>query len=349
MSTLAITYRKNPLYSEEVPEEPRLFATIDLSRYGVAAKITDLPIYYRHVAKPVGPIRVVYSTRVAGLLLEKGNLEGLVTVLDTCLGALIRFERLPEYVFHVGTNAWPIYQLSGQLVTRYPGGPVFSAPDIAELRIWLADHFKHIGRIQNRRELGILYFSQSDLQLYPPDCTLRPVTMPDIPVFPTKNGQGKQLVAPVNSHSIAVPTSEGAEVFDLHRKVGRYLVKQGRLADPYDITIRKLSPDAWTRVKSTLQPYEQALSYYAEANGRLPRRRVPVFKNARSLIAARKHDTGRTSLHLAPNIRGLQRRLGQELHREGVISSPDAVQVVPAQRHTPVSILDRLLQAPAVA
>ena len=350
MSTLAITYRKNPAYSEDTLDQPRLFATIDLSGYGLDTRITDLPIYFRRLDQPIGPIRVVYSTRVAGLLLEKGNLEGLVTVLDTCLGALIRFERLPEYVFHVGTSAWPIYQLPGQLVTRYPGGPVFSAPDIAELRIWLADHFKHIGRIQSRRELGILYFSRSDLQLHPPECTLRSVTMPDIPVFPTKNGQGKQLVAPVNSHSIAVPTSEGAEIFNLHRKVGRYLAQQGRLADPYDMTIRKLSPDTWTRVKATLEPYEQALSYYyVEVNGHLHRQRVSVFKDTRSLIAARKHDTGRTSLHLGSDIRRLQRRLGQELHREGIISSPDAVQVVPAQRHTPVSILDRLLQAPAVA
>lgn len=349
MSSLAITYRKNPLYSEGDLDEPRLFATIDLSRYGVETKITDLPIYFRRLDKPVGPIRVVYSTQVAGLPLEKGNLEGLVDVLETCLGALIRFERLPEYVFHVGTSAWPIYQLPGQLVTRYPGGPVFSAPDIAELRIWLANHFQHIGRIQNRRELGILYFSQSDLQLHPPRCTLRSVTMPDIPVFPTKNGQGQELAAPVNGHTITTPASEGTAIFDLHWKVGQYLVQRGRLADPCDLTIRKLSADTWIQVRETLEPYEQTLGYHTEVDGRLRRRQVPVFTNNRHLVAARQHDTGRTSLHLGPDMWSLQRQLGRELYQEGTIGSPDAVQIGAAQRTGPPSILDRLLHTPAFA
>lgn len=349
MSTLAITYRKNPLYSEGDLDEPRLFAAIDLSRYGVETKITDLPIYFRRLDKPVGPIRVVYSTQVAGLALEKGNLESLVSVLDTCLGALIRFERLPEYVFHVGTNAWPIYQLPGQLVTRYPGGPVFSAPDIAELRIWLADHFQHIGRIQHRRELGILYFSQSDLQLHPPNCTLRSVTMPDIPVFPTKTGQSTELAAPVNGHTVTVPVKEGTAIFDLHWKVGQYLMNRGRLEDPCDLTIRKLSADTWITVREGLERYGQALGYYAEVEGRLRHRQVPVFTNGRRLVAARQHDTGRISLHLGPDIRSLQQRLGRELVQAGTIGSPDAVQIGAAQRNGPLSILDRLLQTPAFA
>lgn len=347
MSTLAITYRKNPLYSEDTPKEPRLFATIDLSRYGVAARITDLPIYFRHLAKPVGAIRVVYSTRMAGLLLEKGNLEGLAAILDRYIGALIRLERLPEYIFHVGANAWPIYRLPGQLVTRYPGGPVFSASGIAELRMWLADHFKQAGYIRNRKELGILYLSQSDLQLYPPDCTLRSPGTADIPVFPTRNGQGKQLLAPVDSQSVAVPMNEGVEIFDLHREVGEYLVKRGRLADPYDITVRKLAAHTWARVQATLEPYTQALSYYAEVEGRLCRQQVPVFTNGHSLIAARMNRLGRVSLYLGPDIRALQLRLGEELYRQGTISSPGAVRITSAQQEERVSMLDRLLRVPA--
>ncbi|RME42492.1 MAG: hypothetical protein D6791_17605 [Chloroflexi bacterium] len=349
MSTLSITYRKNPQYVDGAVNEPRLFAVIDLSGYGVTEKITDLPIYFRQLKTPVGPIRVVYSTRVAGLPLERGNLESLVTVLDGYLASLIRFERLPEYVFHVGDDAWPIYQLPGELVTRYPGGPVFSAPDIAELRLWLADHFKRIGRIENRRELNILYLSHSDLQLYPPECTLRASTVPDIPVFPTKNGKGKKLVAPVNSQSISVPMSQDTALFDLYHEVGWYLTRRGRIADPYELTVRKLDRDTWARLKAALTPYGLALSFYVETDGRLRRHESPVFTDGQSLIAAQVNRLGRMSLYLGTDMRALQKRLGEELYSYRMISSPDAVQVVSAQRDAPMSILDRLLQAPAIA
>ncbi len=349
MSTLSITYRKNPQYVDGAINEPRLFAVIDLSGYGVAEKITDLPIYFRQLERPAGPVRVVYSTRVAGLLLERGNLESLVTVLDGYLGALIRFERLPEYVFHVGTNAWPIYRLPGQLVTRYPGGPVFSAPDIAELRIWLADHFMHIGRIQTRRELGILYLSHSDLQLHPPDCTLRSLRTPDIPVFSTKNGQGKQLVAPVNSRSIAVPTNNGEELFDLYRIVGEYLVRRGRLTDLYELTIRKLAVESWARAKATLMPFDRALSYHTEVDGRLRRKEIPIFANNQMMMAAQVNRLGRMSVYLGPDVRALQTRLGQELYQQGIIGSPDAVRIVSSHHTEPTSILDRLLEVPTYA
>jgi len=330
MSTLAITYRKNPQYSKGASDAPRLFAEIDLGRYGVAARVTDLPIYFRQLEKPVGPIREVYSTRVAGLPLEKGNLEGLVTVLDRHLGVLIRFERLPEYVFHVGDSAWPIYRLYGQLVTRYPGGPVFSAPNIAELYASLADHFKQSGRIQNHRELGILYFSQTDLQLHPPGCTLHSPEAADIPVFSTKNGRGKQLLAPVESRSFIVPMNEGAGIFDLHRKVGAYLVKRGQIMDLYDVTVRKLAAPIWARVQATLNPYGRALSYCTESEGLLSNQQVPVFTNGRSLIAARANRRGRTSLYLGPDIWALQLQLGAELCQRGIVNSLDAVRIVSA-------------------
>jgi len=346
---LSITYRKNPLYSEGDLEQPRLFATLDLSRYGVPAKVTDLPIYFRRLEKPIGAIREVYSTHIAGLPVEKGNLQSLVAVLDTYLAALVRFERLPEFMFRVGHTAWPIYRLPTQLVTRYPGGPVFSAPTIAELRIWLADHFKQLGRIRNRKELGILYFSQFDLQLYPPDCTLRSPQTADIPVFPTKNGQGQQLLAPVDIQSITVPMNEGAEIFDLHQEVGTYLVKRGQLADPYDMTVRKLATHTWARIQAALEPYAQALTYYRELGGRLQRLTVPVFTNGRTLVAARINRLGRISLLLAPDIRGLRWRVGEELYRQGAIGDPDAVRIVPARPDERCSALDRLLHAPVFA
>lgn len=347
MTTLAITYRKNPHYSEERPEEPRLFATIDLSRYGVPIRITDLPIYFRHLDKPIGPIRVVYSTRVAGLWIEKGNLESLMAVLDRYIRALIRFERLPEYMFHVGTDAWPIYHLPGQLVTRYPGGPVFSAPDIAQLRISLADHFKQTGRIQNRKELGILYLSQSDLQVYPPRCILRAPGIPDIPVFAKRNRAGEELLAPVNSQTITVLARGGAAIFDLHRAVGEYLLERGRMEDPSQMTVRKVEPHQWRRVQATLKPHERALLHYREVNGRLQRHQIPVYSVGEGrLVAARTNRAGRVVLHIAKDIQTLQWRIGEELQGRGGAGASESLRIVPTRPEARRSALDRLLETP---
>ena len=349
MSRLSITYRKNPRYEEGHPEQPRLFATLDLSCYGVPTQVTDLPIYFRRLEKPIGAIREVYSTRIAGLPVEKGNLQSLMTVLDRYIRALIRFERLPEYMFHVGTDAWPIYHLPGQLVTRYPGGPVFSAPDIAELRIWLADHFKQTGRIRNRKELGILYFSPSDLQVYPPRCTLRAPGIPDIPVFAKRNGTGAELLAPVNSHTVAVSDNGGAAIFDLHRAVGEYLSQRGRLSDLSQVTVRKVTPEQWQQIEATLCLHEQALLHYRRMNGRLERQRIPVYAVGDGrLVAARTNRVGRVVLYVAADIQTLRLRVGEELSGRGDAGGSESLRIVPARPQAHRSALDRLLETPSL-
>ena len=151
MASITITYHKNPLYSESAStEQPRLYASLDLRAFGIERTIERLPIFYTQLKKPTGPIRVVYSTQIAGLPIETGNLGRLEFLLDDVVKVLVRFQRIPEYFFQVGDKAWPIYHLDEQYLTRYPGGPVFSAASIPELRRWLADHFKNIGRIPNR-------------------------------------------------------------------------------------------------------------------------------------------------------------------------------------------------------
>jgi hypothetical protein len=105
MTRIQVTYQPNPKFEEDDPEKPHLFATINLSRYGVDEQITDLPIYFRHLSRPIGPLRQVYSTSIAGLTLEKGNLNSLEKSLDLYLTALIHFGRLPEYFFCLAERA----------------------------------------------------------------------------------------------------------------------------------------------------------------------------------------------------------------------------------------------------
>jgi hypothetical protein len=112
-------------------------------------------------------VRDVYSVYPVGLPVERGNLHALQAVLDGYLKVLIRFDQLPEYVFRVGATAWPIYKLGNELVTRYPGGPVFRASTIQDLRKWLAHHFKETGRLENASDLEVFALSSADLQLYP--------------------------------------------------------------------------------------------------------------------------------------------------------------------------------------
>lgn len=327
MTRIQVTYQQNPEYEEDDGKRPRLFAAIDLSRYGVEERITELPVYFRHLARPIGPLRQIYSASIAGLPLEKGNLNSLEKSLDIYLGALIHFGRLPEYFFCLEDRAWPIYRLPDQLVTRYPGSPVMGAETIGELRLALADYFKLMGHIQNRKELSIVYLSRTDLQLVQPVCVLRAPGLADVPVFPQRNGRGNTLVAPVNATSVTVSLEGSAGFVKLHREVSAYLMEKGKLDQPSDLTIRKLSAPMWADLRATLKELDKALSYYRKVDGRMVRQQAPVYANGQSLVTARTNHLERTALHFAPTIWDLQTALGQELYAEGKLTSPNQVTV----------------------
>ena len=330
-----ITYRKNPDYSERsAPDQPRLFAELDLNGYGIKDPVKSLPVYYRKLARPVGPIRVVYTTCVAGLTLETGNLQRLEQAIDETLKSIIRFERLPEYFFRVEEKAWPIFHMQDGLTTRYPGGPVFSTPDIASLRLWLADHFKTIGRIHNRREMDLLYLSDYDLQLYAPFCVLRTPdeSVADIPIFPVKKQERRQekwyLMAPVNNHSYTVEFAGGKGVFSLFTQVGDYLIKHGQLKDLYEITIRKLNADSWKIMESGMSPESQHLAYERETEGGIRKVENPIFHEAPFLVAARTNRLGRVMLYLAPDMPDLRQRVASDLFSYGAIKDMNAVETI---------------------
>lgn len=331
MTNIDITYRPNPHYSENTPDKARLFAHIDLSGLGVEEIITDLPIYFRNLDKPIGSILQTYSTWIAGLFLEKGNLGSLEKTIDLYLRALIHYGRLPDYVFKLKSNAWPIYSLADQLVTRYPGNPVMGAATIGELHESLADYFKLTGFIRHRDELEVLYLSRSDLRLYRPVCALSAAGIADIPAFPVKNGQGMTLSAPVNTQEIHVSCQEGAGVLVLYDAVSAYLLDEGKIGSSIDLTINKLSPQVWDQVRTYLEPSGRYLSYYEEDQGRLVKKNVPVFANGKYLVAAETNGADRTALHVGPNLLSLQNHMGHELHHRGHLPSPDYVTVTNGQ------------------
>ncbi|MGD2050637.1 MAG: hypothetical protein PVH03_14145 [Chloroflexota bacterium] len=337
MNRLQITYRPNEDYSEGVRGIPRLYASIDLTRFGVEEKILKLPIYYRKLDQPVGSLLEAYSTSVAGLYLEKGNLGSLEKTLDLYMSALIHFGRLPEYAFKVGNKAWPIYRLPDQLVTRYPGNPVLGGSTIGELRVALADYFKLSGLIRNRKELEILILSRHDLQLYPPVCAFRGEKIADIPAFPIVNGRVTALSAPVNTASVDVSFHDSLGILDLYDAVGEYLMQRRKLDRPTDLTVRKLSSQTWQSLQTVIEPYDRALAYYDDNDGRLVRRVIPVFANGKHLVASRTNRLTRTALYLAPDIWQLQDQFGQELYSRGKLSSPDYVTVTQAEE-LPISL-----------
>lgn len=346
MSKIAISYRKNPAYLQESAQGPRLFASINLGQYGISGRVTDLPIYFRNLDRPTGPVRVVYSARVAGLEVEAGNLEALADTIDVFLSALVRQERLPVYVFNVGDSAWPIYRFSDELLTRFPGGPVFRAASIAELWIVLADHFKRSGRIGSRRELGILYLSPDNLQLYEPLFSLRTSTVADIPVFQVAADGGAALFAPVGDVEPRVLLGDGDEVIEIYRQVGRALTSRGLLAGPYDMSLRKLPDTRWEQTKRLLQSANQAIVYYAGDGPRLARRQAAIYSDGAGLMAARRSRPNRVTVYAGPSPQSLQERMGEELHRRGIINSPGAVYLASTRIETAgasASILDQVL------
>ena len=325
MNAGIVTYRKNPLYTEhDSNEQPQLFAELDLTSMGVEDKIRNLPIYYQMLSKPVGPVRVIYTTNIAGLNFEAGNLRRLEAIIADMVKILIRFERLPEYVFQIVDNAWPIYQLHDELVTRYPGGPVFSAADIGSLRVWLAEHFKELGRIQHRREMDLLYLSPFDLQLYAPLFVLRTPgeTIPDIPIFPLPSDNTLLMTAPVSQESIDMPYDHPTRVFEIQAAVGERLVQQGVLQSPLESTIRKYSLEAWETLRASLPLYGQSITYIRQRDGERFRQTLPVYQCEDLLIAGRVNRINRVVLYAAADLPELIQRVGQDLHYYGAIDDP---------------------------
>jgi hypothetical protein len=328
MTTVTITYRKNLQYTDSASQEqPRLFAELDLSGFGVEQRVENLAIYYRQLEKPVGAVRVVYTTYIAGLPLETGNLQRLKEVIDETLRALIRFERLPEYVFQVGENAWPIYHPPGQLLTRYPGGPVFSTGDIASLRVWLAEHFKSLGRIQNRREMGLLYLSPYDLQLYRPQCVVRipGEENPDIPVFPAPNANALRLIAPVNSISLTEAFDSGNGILSIHKSVEAYLLDHKKLSNAYQTTIRKLTLKDWERLQTQLSLHDFQIRYRRD----LGEVAQPIFKQNSTFVTGRVNRLGGVVLYVSLGLDSLKQSVADDLASYGAIKSPGAVKLLP--------------------
>jgi len=270
---------------------------------------------------------VVYTTRLAGLSFETGNLTRLKQAIDDTLKSLIYFERLPEYFFRVGDNAYPIYHLPGQLLTRYPGGLVFSDTSIARLKVAIADHFKNLGRIKNRREVGLLYLSPYDLQLYEPQCVIRipSESHPDIPVFPDPNEGPLRLVAPVNSISLTEDYAEGDGVFAIHKAVEKYLIDHKLLADSNETTIRKLKAGNWGKIEKRLTPHSQVITYKRDMGTGETLITQPIYSLDDNLVTSRVNRLGGVVLTFAASTDVLQKRVGTDLSSYGAIKSPDLV------------------------
>ncbi len=348
---MAIHYQKNPNYSESAPDQqPKFHAKLDLQTFGISGRVERLPIFYRRLERPRGPFRVLYRTQIAGLPLESGNLQHLEVLIRDYVRALIRFETLPEYLFRVQDQAYPIYSLNGQLLTRYPGGPVFNAPEIGALRGWLAEHFKVLGRIRNRKELDLLYLSPQSLQLYAPTCMLRPETphIEDVPVFPTQNGKGPRLLAPLNGRSLAVPFDDGLGLLELHRQAAAYFVETGSIGAAQHLTLRKIPAALWQRVADQLEKHPKALTYFHSTGNRLVRSSLDIQRWQSTCYLARGNRYGRVSVYAAGDVEVLRSLVAQAMCDQGALAHPGELQLHShSSRHASqqrVSLLDQYLQ-----
>ena len=163
MSMLEISYRPNPSYSIKNQVQPSYYASFSLEYFGLPGKVTSLPLYAQMMD---GGIRSnTYTTYVAGLPIQ-GSLQHLPERLDAYLQALIRFSKLPEFLFVAQGNGWPVYHLTRQFITRSMDGVVFTTLSIAELYQWLVGYVSKTGRVHSAEETKMLYLSHTDLQLH---------------------------------------------------------------------------------------------------------------------------------------------------------------------------------------
>ncbi len=329
MSRLRVTYERNPRFREDAgptdpdSHEPRLFATLDLAGFGADTVIAGLPIRFRRLARPMGSVLQVYTACLAGLTLERGNLPNLEATLDLYLGALIHYGRLPEYLFRVGDRAWPIYRLSDQLVSRYPGAPVFGAATIGELRLALADWFKLTGRIPRLHALEVLALSRQDMQLYRPLCAFRAPGMADVPAFPLPAAGDAGLVVPAGTRPLVVPLEGGAGILAAHRALADRL----SLTEPARLSVRKLGAPAWAALAERLTPDDHRLEAILREGGRSRRQALPVYRAGDRFLVARPNRTGRLTVLIAPRLDALRAALGAELVALGKVATAGAVSV----------------------
>ncbi len=327
MSRVTFSITPNPAWSEG-SAAPQLLAELDLAGHGTMERVDALPIYVAEGRLADGRAVERYTTLLAGVHVQRGSLADLQTAVDHTLGVLVHYGRLPEYIFQLGSRAWPIYRLEENLVARFPGSRTFSAGSIGELRNELADHFKMTGVIDYRKEMSVLLLSRVDLQPYAPVCSLRAPGLAEVPVFRDRE-RVAHLIAPLAGQTVTADLADGEGVLTLPGLVGDALVAAGRLRDREEVGARKLSPTVWAAVQRFLQPYSRHFTYTDRSGGAPRRREIPIYVDeARGrLVAARTNRMGRVSLHFAADVPHLQFKVGEELTDLGKIVVPTYVTV----------------------
>ncbi|HLF89433.1 MAG TPA: hypothetical protein VI451_10835, partial [Anaerolineales bacterium] len=222
---------------------------------------------------------------------------------------------------------------------------------IPELRRWLRDHFLENGRITDRKDLNLLYFSSYDLKLYAPSFTFRTPKrdMDDIAVFPAHSSDGVALIAPLNGITFSAPLEAGLGIVGLQKIVGSHLIRQGHLNSIYDMTIRKLDPALWELFRDYLSPHSSKLTYFRRTDDKLHRYGLDVFSRDGILYTARLNRLDRTTIYAAPTIQALKDKIGEDLVRYGAVNTINDIRAVSATDKPATSLMDTILHKPAFA
>lgn len=325
---LEVKLKRNPAWVEGIEGVPRYFFEIDLGSMARERRRALVPVYWRPARSIHVLLKEIYSADIAGIGIEKGNLQALAQSVKDALLSLVRANSLPCYFLSwpSGGAMVPSYRQDKALHVRL-GEVQFKASNIGQLRTRLAEYLIRTRKIKQPDELMVYLLSPGDLQIRPPDSVLFYPEASEIwlPVFYQEGERGKVLAVDLGALADGLPELEAAQdIFQLRQQVAESLFSAGKINDRLELRIGCIGAETWRGWQRLLVAKSLVLTYYADqARGLGGKVQIPIYANENEYIAAHKEGSDRYALCFGRDEQDLRRRVAEELTRSGIIPSAD--------------------------
>lgn len=330
----------------------RFFVDADLSRFALRPQHVTVAVHVHPLDEPQGIVRELYTADLAGFRLQAGNINNIVQMVRKLLPALVNYARLPDYVFIArrSQRIYPVYTIGDEVVATTPGGPTFRHVELAKVRRYLTDYMVRIGELGTpgkSEKLHVRGVSRATLALLRPICYLkkRIPGQPEFwaPVFEAEDGTS--IYAYVVSARREASVENGGEVVLLRNVCADALIGDQRLVKSHDLRIDRLMPDYWARLRGRLTTEGLKLTVF-DTDQAGDGSELPIYRDGDTLVAVETRTAeARYGLFFGQDAPAVRDRVAEDFVRRRLISSVDAVRIVPAptaQRAT--SVLDAVLQ-----
>ncbi len=299
---------------------PRYFYLVRANGTTLEAR---LPVFWDPRPASQDPLmREAYRVRVAGRLLEAGNLHVLTERVRGLLDGLLAAGDLPQFWLVNGASAIPVYRHGGAY-KALTDGPRLWGWDLADLR---ARYTRYLAS-RTSGECGpvaVVLLSPTDLDVHPPEVILVGPGL-WIPAFAT----GERLVAFGPGEATWSVPQGPVGVLRLWELVARELTASGRLPVPSALWVTELSEACSSGLREASEPTGLVLRFTRFTGEGVGRVLLPVRRLGHLYFASCQEDD---CLHVAPDPWTLRESISAHLTETGMVAGIADVVVEEAGR-----------------